>query len=105
MFYVAIVGQGNGWQPGYARVTETLCRNNVALRFIAIEKAMHERKTKPGVHDNTGALRLGAHDKGILSRHRFLYRDRLLTSKKKIIRDPLGLGGHNMVSEPRFINT
>ena len=44
-------------QPGYARTTETLCRDNMALRRVGTEKAMRDRQT-----------RRGAHDIGILSR-------------------------------------
>ena len=67
VFYVTIVGQGTMLQLGYARATETLCRNNVALHCVATEKAMRMRQTRPSAHDKAGAPRLGAHDRGILS--------------------------------------
>ena len=58
------------------------------------------------MHDNASAPRLGAHDRGILSRKRFLCHDKLHTVvKKKKKRDPRDFRRHNMVLEPRFINT
>ena len=61
------------------------------------------------MHDKASAPRLGAHDRGILLRKRFLCHDKLHTvvkkkKKKKKKRTP-GILGHNMVLEPRFINT
>ena len=67
MLYVATVGQGTPLQPGYARATETLFRDSVALCCAAIEKTMRTRQTRPSTHNKAGAPRLGAHDKGILS--------------------------------------
>ena len=43
------------------------CRESVALCCVAIEKAMRARQTKSGAHDKASTLRLGVHDKGILS--------------------------------------
>ena len=40
VFDVAIVGQGIASQPHYARATEMLCCDSVALRCVATEKAM-----------------------------------------------------------------
>ena len=65
MFYVAIVGQGTASQPSYVRVTETLCRDSAALRYIEKEKVMLVQQTRPGMHNKSGTPRLGAHNKGI----------------------------------------
>ena len=88
------------------RTTDTLCHDSVALCYVTTEKAICERQTRPGAHDKAGTPRLGAHDKVIMSQQRFLYRDRLHTVvKKEKKKDPLGLRCHNLVLEPRFINT
>ena len=57
------MGQGTTSQLGYAHVTETLCRDSVALHCVMTEKAMWSNR--PGWVRTT---RLGAHDIGILSR-------------------------------------
>ena len=57
-----------------------LHRNNVALHYVTTEKATHARQTRSGGLNKASAPRLGAHDRGIMSRERFLYHDR---EKKK----------------------
>ena len=87
--HVTTVGQGTALQPNYARVTETLCRNSVALRCIATEKAcVHDRPSQ------VRTTRLGAHDRGILLRLGFLYRDSLLRVVKK--KGPLGIAASHI---------
>ena len=76
MFYVATVGQGTASQPGYARTTKALYRDIVAPRCVAIENAMRVQQTKFDAHNKASAPRLGVHDRDILSRQIFLYRDK-----------------------------
>ena len=41
VYYVMSVGQGTASQPSCVCVTGTLCRDNVVLCCVVIEKAMH----------------------------------------------------------------
>ena len=50
------------------------------------------QRTRSGAHDKVGAPKLSAQDRGILSRQRFLCRDRLLTVVKKKNQGPHGIG-------------
>ena len=65
------------------RCNEDAHHDSVALCCVTAEKAMRTRQTKPSVHDKVGIPWLGVHDKGILSRQRFIYHDKLLTVVKK----------------------
>ena len=88
-FYVATMGQGTASQPGCMHATDMLCRDSVVLCCVTTYQARsaRARETKPGLHDKAGALRLGAHDRVILSQQTSY------SEKKK--KDPLGLGHHS----------
>ena len=95
-FYAVTVRQGTALQLGLVHVTDTLCHDRMALCCVATKKARSVRQTRLCVHvsDRPGRVRmkrLGAHDRGILSRQRFLCRDRLhiMVKKKKGL---LGIG-------------
>ena len=105
VLYVATVGQGISSQPGYTCAIETLCRDSVALHCVATEKVMRERQTRLGAHHKAGTPRLGVHDRGILSRQRFLCISVATDFLQWLKKGPPGLGCHSMVLEPRFINT